>query len=178
MRGKLDTIAHRFNTRIRILSGQDFFGLLLPAPVLSTSGQMNPQRYLRTTINPPVHFGDVIQADTQKFIVAEHGEGYYSSPIYQHFKLYPVDDEFVLETTNETTDSVTGEVIRSHGSPLQTVYLSYITQTARSEELIVGQNMKTAVCNALVLPGDKVGGFICTKSAPVLGVYMIELKQL
>ena len=178
MRGKLDTIAHRFNSKMRIIGGQEFFGLILPAPILSTSGQLNPQRFLRTTLNPPVTFGDVIVADTQTFIVTLHGEGYYNSPIYQHFKLYPVDAVEVLKITTVEEDPVTGEEIKVRNGDGGNAYLSFITQNSKSENLVINQDIKTAVCNRVVNKGDILGNYVVTKSDLVRGVCMVELKEV
>jgi len=173
----LATVGTYFQMRFKLINGIYFYGQMLDIPDTSrVSNFLSARRYLRTKPKVVIKPGDVFVANGLKYIIAEHGDGYYKEVIYKHFKLFEAD--MVLNHTRivPTKDSLTGLNSYDTTTQLGTVYLSSQPHANTEDSIRIPQEVKIAVCNKEVKVEDKVGDFIVVKSDKVLGVYLLELK--
>lgn len=175
---RLLNVGKRFRSKFRKLDGTPFLGQVLDIPDTSrVSNFLSTRRYLRTAPITNVKVTDVVVIDGLKFIVAEHGTGFYVTPIYKHFKMFEVNDTASWKSAKVTKNPVTGveEVLRDFD--MGTVQLSVQPMTGIEDSVRIQQNMVRCVCDKPVKVDDMLNDWIVTKSDPVLGVTLIEMKK-
>lgn len=165
--------------KYKTVQGMEFYGQFLSIPDTSrVSNFLSARRYLRTVPNTPLLPRMVMVAEGLKYIVAEHGTGFYVVPIYKHFKLFEVDMEAQWRQTSFTENPVTGVKEQNMDETGPTIYLSTQPHSVISDTLNIPNPVKTAITNADVKVDDIVGGYVVIKSDVVLGVNLIEMKEL
>lgn len=175
---RLKKVGDKFRMKFKKVTGAEFYGQFLDIPdTARVSNFLSARRYLRTAPETSVIPTDVIIAGKEKFIVGEHGTGYYLEPIYKHFKLFQVDLESTIKRKAEVKNPVTGlkEVVRV--AVPGTLYLSTQPKSMTVDEINIPQDNLVAVCDKEVLKGDAINGMLVVKVDRVLGLYLIELKE-
>lgn len=175
----LRKIGARFQMPFYTVVNKMVMGQMLSLPDTSrVSNFLSARRYFRTFPDTNLVLGDVLVANGKKYVVAEHGDGFYLEPIYTHFKLFEVDVEAVWYKKAFTTDTVTG--IKTMTRSLQTdkVYMSLQPKSQVTDEISIPQQTFTAVVNREVDRDDILDGKVVTKVDHVLGVYLVELKEV
>lgn len=175
----LQGIGKRFQTLYRTTTGKAVMGQFLSIPDTSrVSNFLSARRYFRTQPITNLHYGEVLVANGNKFIVAEHGDGFYKEVIYKHFKMFEVDYVVDVLKKNKVKDPITGVRDVNLTVPAGKVYLSmqpgrYIEDTTK-----LSIETHTAVCNRIdITVDDQVGDFIVSKVDIMLGISVIELKR-
>lgn len=174
---RLLNVGRRFQSVFKLITGQQFYGQMLGIPDTSrVSNFLSPRRYLRTMPITPIRNRDVVVINGLEYIVAEHGEGFYVTPIYKHFKLFEVDENVIWYPVSTQVDSVTGvsKLVRVTG--MGSAYLSTQPKPSIDDEIKIPHKTKTAVTNVLAKVDDKLGDYIVTKADTVLGITLVELK--
>lgn len=180
MTSRLKDVGNRFKSVFQTIDGMRFYGQLLGLPDTSrVSNFLSARRYLRTNPTTPIRPGNVIIADGVKFIVAEHGEGFYNVPIYIHFKLFDVDSILPLYETVTTKDPITGvKKTTPSASSTKNIYLSTQPAPNKIDEINIPQQYIICVANDEAHVGDRVGDYIVTKSDKMLGIWVLEMKKI
>lgn len=169
----------KFRGKLKIEGGQTFLGQILDPPDTSrVSNFLTARRYLRTSIKTPVKANDVIIADsTSKFIVAEHADGFFKSPIYKHFKLFSVDEQIEWFTSTRVLHPVTGQpedTFISQG--LISVSIQPRSDLEDFTNIQVPQH--ELVLTGRVSLGDKLGEqWVVTKVDYQLGITVARVKE-
>lgn len=174
---ELSKVGMKFRGRYKLLDGTEFLGQILNPPDTSrVSNFLSARRYLRVTVDSLVTPRSVVVVDGVKYIVAEHGRGFHGKSIYQHFKLFEVDEEKAWTRPSLSVDTVTG--LKKPGTPtsLGTVYMSTITSNDLEDGLKIQTPRGHRVCNALVQVDDFVGDMVVTKLDVMLGVSILDVK--
>lgn len=176
----LKGVGQRFQSAYKTTTGKTVMGQFLSIPDTSrVSNFLSARRYFRTQPKTNLVFGDILTANGNQFITAEHGDGFYLEPIYSHFKMFQVDMVVsVLKKTN-TVDTITGLTDTITDVASGSVYLS--TQPGRYIEDTTKFSIEThtAVCNRVdIAVDDKVGPFVVSKVDLMLGVSVLELKRV
>ena len=108
MKNRLLETGEKFKMKFKKVGGGEFFGQILDIPDTSrVSNFLSARRYLRTRPNTSVVPADVMIANGKKYIVAEHGDGFFKEVIYKHFKLFEVDHEFTWARKAQVENPVT-----------------------------------------------------------------------
>ena len=176
---RLQGVGARFKTKLKTVTGKEFYGQILQPPDTSrVSNFLSARRYLRTTPETPVVFGDVVITGDRKFIVADHAEGFYVDHIYTHFKMFEVDDELLYYPYQDTFDAVTGVKYRQVSPNGTKVYVSTQPKASISDALHIPTYTKVAICNADIPVDSKLGGYQVTRNDKMLGIYVLEMKKL
>jgi len=175
---KLADVGLKFQGTFSILNGPKFKGQILSIPDTSrVSNFLSARRYLRTGSVTLVRPGMVVIINQLRYIVAEHGDGFFKDEnIYKHFKLFEIDESVEWLGAQSLRDPVTGVNSTERTKKNGTVYLSTQPKSGIEDELLITHPMKTAICNVQLRVDDKVGGYVVTKSDKVLGVCLAELK--
>lgn len=177
---RLKNVGLRFREKYKIVGGQHFYGQILDLPDTSrVSNFFSARRYLRVMINSPVEAGDVIIVDNQKYIVAEHGTGFFCSPIYKHFKLFAVDLEKILYTKSESINPITGVSEKSIATNSGIIYISVQPKSSINDSSISIQiPQHTIIINMEVSVDDVIGdNWLVTRVDHQLGIYVAEVKE-
>lgn len=175
----LKQVGKKFRSVFKKIDGSSFYGQMLEIPDTSrVSNFLSARRYLRVTPESPIQPRDVIVVAGVTYIVATHGTGFYVDPIYRHMKLFEVDEVLPWYSTYVSQDPVTGIDIQVISDSPTTVYLSTQPRRDMMDEMQIPIEQQTAVCNAAVNVGDKIGAYKVTKVDKELGVYVIELKKV
>lgn len=178
---RLSTIGLRFQGSYRTITGKTVKGQFLSIPDTSrVTNFISARRYLRTAADTNLVVGDVLIADGVKFIVAEHGTGYFVDSIYKHFKLFEVDSELIHSRRGVVTNPVTG--MKQHGAYTVITPILYMsTQPARyieDRQVGISSDHHIAVCNLQNIDvDDTIGDYVVIKSDKLLGVSILELKS-
>lgn len=176
---RLSRTGEKFKMKFNKVGGGQLFGQLLENPDTSrVSNFLSPRRYLRTAIKASVKPCDVIIANGVKFIVAEHGDGFYKEPIYKHFKLFQVDHEFSWKTKTFVENSVTGIKEEVLSTEPTTVYISMQPKSDIEDSVNIPQQTYTAISNLEVTRGETIDKYVVIKVDLVLGVYLLEMKEI
>lgn len=175
----LSKVGDNFKMKMKLVTGQQFYGQFLEIPDTSrVSNFLSARRYLRTNVNTIVKPKDVMIADGVKYIVAEHGTGFYQEPIYKHFKLFQVDTELAnYKQQVKTKNPITGVWETGRENSTVKVYLSMQPRGLIEDSLDIQQQIYTAVSNVQLQRNDIVNDLVVTKVDHVLGVYLLELKE-
>jgi hypothetical protein len=202
MKNKLLAVGKRFQAKYFLINGNHFYGQVLEIPDTSrVSNFLSARRFLRVKPDSIVKPGDVAIINGQKFIIGEHGTGFYVDPIYKHFKMFEVDMELNWYAKEITVHPVTG--VKQFNRTLFNgkVYISSQTKSDIEDALQIQSEQKIFVCNKPVAVDDILGEFIdgdlafddfdlndfdtgkfvnsyvVTKSDKVLGIHLIEAKK-
>lgn len=179
MSERLLNVGKKFHMKFNFLDGRFFYGQILDIPDTSrVSNFLSTRRYLRTAPDTLVRPRDVIIVDNIKYVVAEHGTGFYKQPIYKHFKLFEVDEILTWYQSSVTTDTVTGLEKMARTTNAGAVYVSTQPKGDIEDALHIQQVRKLCICDKDVKVDDKIGDYIVTKADKVLGVNLLELKKL
>lgn len=179
MGNRLSTTGNKFKMKFRKVNGTEFYGQFLEIPDTSrVSNFLSPRRYLRTGPLTNVKPCDVIIANKVKYIVGEHGDGFYKEVIYKHFKLFQVDSEFTWTRKTSVTDPITGIVKTGLDPQPTTVYISMQPKSDIEDSVNIPQQTYTAISNLAVSRGETIDRFLVTKVDKVLGVYLLEMKEI
>lgn len=203
MKNRLLNVGNKFLAKYSLINGNTFYGQILSIPDTSrVSNFLSSRRYLRTKPDTNVKAGDVAIIDGQKFILAEHGTGFYVDPIYKHFKLFQVDTVLNWYRKEVIVNSVTGvkEFTRTTLGGL--VYLSTQTKPDIEDEFHIQTVQKFFICNKCLQVDDVIGEFIdgdlnfddfdpvdfssgkfvnsyvITKADTMIGIHLLEAKKL
>lgn len=179
MKNRLLHTGDKFRSKYKVIGGGDFYGQVLDIPDTSrVSNFLSARRYLRTSPTIKNVFpGCVVVINCEKFIVAEHGTGFYVDPIYKHFKLFEVDKTSPWYTVSRQADPVTG--IKEINRILQEdcIFLSTQPKSVIEDSLNIQQQTFVALCNRQVNRNDIVDDKIVTKVDGVLGCWLLEMKE-
>lgn len=176
---RLGQVGDRFKATFKTVNGKEFRGQILQMPDTSrVSNFISARRYLRVAPNTQVVFGDVMIAHNTKYIIAEHGEGFYGEPIYRWFKMFEVDSEVDWYQKKMLVDSVTGASRMVEQTTPTKVYLSTQTHAPIMDTSHFPTFTSMAVCDKNVPVDDRLGNYQVTKSDLVLGVHYLEMKRL
>lgn len=177
MTHRLEKVGDKFDATYKTIYGRPFRGQILQPPDTSrVSNFLSARRYLRTKPVTIVKPRDVIVVNEAKYIVAEHGDGFYREPIYKHFKLFEVDYTDTWYPKTEITDSLTGIKSVSRETSRGIIYMSTQPHSSLQDQVAIPQVMKTAITNAPVQVDDKIGDYVVTKVDLVLGISLLEMK--
>lgn len=172
------TTGLRFRSLFKKVDGSSFYGQVLDLPDTSrVSNFLSARRYLRTQPTTNVKLRDVVVINGSKFIVAEHGDGFYRDHIYKHFKLFHVDEVLEHYEMRTETNMITGLEQMKRNVYTDDVYLSTQPDSSISDRIGIPGITKIAVCNKPVKVDDLIGPYVVIKSDIVLGVNLVELKQ-
>ncbi len=179
MKTRLASSHERFKTVFKKIDGSKFYGQILDIPDTSrVSNFLSTRRYLRTSIKSSIAPRDVIIVGDRKYIVAEHGVGFFTEEIYKHFKLFEVDKEAVWKTNTNVEDPVTGIISPSRNPSSITAYLSTQPKTDMQGELKIAIQSFTCVSNVELQKDQIVDGKIVTQVDNVLGVTLVEIREI
>lgn len=179
MVSRLSKTGNRFKTKLRKENGASFYGQILDIPDTSrVSNFLSARRYLRVNVNSSIVPGDVISGGNLKYIVATHAEGFHLGPIYKHFKLFEVDKELQWKKKSFIKNPVTGinEMVLSE--QYETVYISLQPSSDVEDAIKIPQETFIALSNIRMQRDDSIDNYIVTKVNEVLGIYMLELKEV
>ena len=179
MSNLLSKVGARFRSTFKLVNGVTFLGQMLEIPDTSrVSNFLSARRYLRTQVKTIVKPRDVMIANGVKYIIAEHGDGFYVEPIYKHFKLFEVDSIANWYITEEVVDPVSKlKSYRKQDVPVGKIYLSTQPHALIKDSISIPQDSVIAITNATVAVDDIVGDYKVVKSDVVLGVTLIEMRE-
>lgn len=179
MSHRLAKTGFKFRMPISKVNGSKFYGQLLDIPDTSrVSNFLTTRRYLRTPPITSVIPGDVIIVNGVKYIVAEHGDGFYKTVIYKHFKLFQVDRELNWTRKTYTENPITGIMEKNLSPQADVVYISMQPKSNTEDSINIPQQTHIAICPIEIERGETIDNFIVTKIDMVLGVYLLELKEI
>ena len=176
----LKKVGNRFRSTFRILNGPKFYGQILDIPDTSrVSNFLSARRYLRTKINSIVKVADVIITPMNKYIVADHGEGFYVDPIYKHHKLFQVDRELNWTRLVRSKNPNTGLITVTDTVELGTAFLSVQPTTSEKDQILIDAPKSIIITQADLHLEDRLGNdlYVVTKVDKVLGVTLAELRE-
>ena len=176
---RLGRVGDRFRMKLRKVTGAEFYGQLLDIPDTSrVSNFLTPRRYLRTTPTTTVVPRDVIIANNVKFIVAEHGDGFYTEVIYKHFKLFEVTHTYNWKRKSFVKNTITGIMEEVLTNDATVVYVSLQPKAAIEDTMNIAQQTYTAISNLDIARGEVIANkYVVTRSYEVLGVFLLEMKE-
>lgn len=179
MVNRLLHVGKRFRSKFKTISGREFYGQILEPPDTSrVSNFLSARRYLRTQPDTRIKPRDVIIVDGQRYVVAEHGTGFYVTPIYKHFKLFEIDMIENIMGAREVENPVTGVKTVVRDVNKGKAYLSLQPAALVQDTTLIPQEMQIAVTNAQLEVEDIVGNYVVIKSDNVLGITLVQLKEL
>lgn len=175
----LSQIGKRFQGYYKTTTSKRVSGQFLSIPDTSrVSNFLSPRRYFRTSPETNLRIGDVLIANGTQFIVAEHGDGFYKTLIYKHFKMFEVDSVVELYKKTKTVDTITGLKDIEASKPSGKIYLSIQPGRYIEDSTKFSLETHTAVCNRSdITVDDMVGDFVVTKVDHMLGIAVLELKR-
>lgn len=177
----LRNVGGRFMATYYTVQGLPFKGQVGAIPDTSrVSNFLSARRYLRVKPDCFVAPGAVVSVAGKLYICAEHGDSFYVDVINKYFKLIEVDEVLNWDTRVEVTDPVSGVKTMEFEStsPGPLVYLSTQPTSSIKDQMHIPVTQKVAICNRAVQVDDRIGGYKVTKVDQVLGVYLLELKDV
>lgn len=178
MFNRLRNVGLKFRMKMKLVTGFEFYGQMLEIPDTSrVSNFLSARRYLRVSPATKLKPTDVAIINKSKYIIAEHGDGFYLEPVYKHFKLFEVDVEAQWSKVTKTKHPVTGVEGTTRTVQAGVIYLSMQPKNLISDSLNVPEQTYTAIANREVARNDVVNGLIVSKVDHVLGVWLLELKE-
>ena len=176
---RLRNVGLRFRSKFKVVDGPHFFGQILDLPDTSrVSNFLSARRYLRVHNNSPITAGKVVEAQGDKFLVGDHGTGFYVKPIYTHFKMFLVDQEREWFTKAEQVNAVTGAKEKATAVSNGEIYISVQPKTDIEDSISIQSPRHTIVTNVALKVDDRLGeDWIVTKVDPQLGLYVAEVKE-
>lgn len=179
MKNRLKSVGDSFKAKYQILPRGEFYGQVLEIPdTARVTNFLSPRRYLRVgTEVENVIATTVVLIDGVKYIVAEHGTGFYQEPIYRHFKLFEVDLVEDWYKVSKEKNAVTGVNETTRILQPEPVYLATQPKALVEDSIHIQQQTYIAVSNVKVNRNDVVGNRIVTRVDHVLGCWLLELKE-
>ena len=177
---KMANIGLRFRGKYKLLNGKDFFGQILDIPDTSrVSNFFSARRYLRVNRNSEIKPTDVVIVDKQKYIVGDHGTGFFKDSIYKHFKLFYVDLELNIYRRTETVNPVTGVKQKSSKSTsIGKAYLSVQPKGSLNDSINIPTPQHVVISDKQLFIDDLLGDhWIVTDVDYQLGIYVAEVKE-
>jgi hypothetical protein len=176
---RLKNIGKRFRGKYQLVTGQHFYGQILDIPDTSrVSNFFSARRYLRVHKNSTIQAGNVAIIDGSKYIVADHGIGFFKLPIYKHFKLFHVDEERDIIRRGESIDAVTGVKEKDSGTTIGTAYISVQPKSSISDSINIQTPQHTVISDVELIVDDKLGDdWVVTDVDKQLGIYVAEVKE-
>lgn len=175
---RLSNTGDKFKMKLNKVGGGQFYGQFLDIPDTSrVSNFLSTRRYLRTKPNTTVKPCDVIIANNVKFVVAEHGDGFFKEVIYKHFKLFEVSHEYTWKAKTVTKNPLTGLQETTLSTEPSTAYISMQPKSDIEDSINIPQQTYTAISNIEVTRGEIIDKYVVVKIDKVLGVYLLELKE-
>lgn len=169
----------RFKTVFKRLDGLKFYGQVLEIPdTARVSNFLTPRRYLRTSIKSVIAPRDVVIIGDKKYIVAEHGDGFFTEEIYKHFKLFEVDKEATWMVNTTVTNAVTGVKTVSRAPSLEKAYLSTQPKSDLQGELKIPLQSFVCISDKILVKDQLVDGKVVTRVDTVLGVTLVEIREV
>lgn len=179
MTSRLSKTGNRFKSKLLKENGSSFYGQILDIPDTSrVSNFLSARRYLRVNPNSTIIPGDVIKGGSIKYIVATHAEGFHLGPIYKHFKLFEVDKEFEWKKKTFVENAVTGIKEMVLSDQFEKVYISLQPSSDISDSIRIPQETFIALSNIRIERDEIIDNYIVTKLNEVLGIYLLELKEI
>lgn len=179
MKSRLSNTGVRFRSTFKRTDGHQFFGQLLDIPdTARVSNFLSARRYLRTNIGTQIKPADVITAHNKDYIVAQHGDGFFNSPIYTHFKLFQVDKTYTWSKHTLLEDDVTGIKEITLTAQATKIPLSIQPKSLIEDTINIQQQSFVAVASEPVKVNDTLDNMVVTRVDNVLGVYLLELKEI
>lgn len=179
MVNRLLNVGDRFRAKYKTITGKEVYGQMLDIPDTSrVSNFLSARRYFRVRPESNLAVGDVLIVNGTKFIVAEHGVGFYKEPIYRHHKLFEVTDVVEGYLIEDFKNPVTGVSETQISEDPFDVYLSVQPKGLLDDRLHIPQEQLIAITPTIISVGDRVGDYSVTKVDKVLGVYLLEMKKL
>lgn len=176
---RLKTIGERFKMRFTRIDGFQFFGQMLDIPdTARVSNFFSARRYLRVATECEIKPSDVVIINKVKYIIGEHGDGFYHEPIYRFFKLFAVDLQANYYASIQAKNAITGVWERHFDTVPTTIYLSTQPESQVEDSIGIPQQRLLALCNHPAVKDDKIGNYIVTKVDFQLGIYVVELKEI
>jgi hypothetical protein len=178
MENRLLSVGDKFRNRYRKVNGAEFYGQMLDIPDTSrVSNFLSARRYLRTGPKADIKPTDVVVIDATRYIVAEHGTGFYKSPIYKHFKLFEADTIGEWYKVTQTENTLTGIYETQRTLQAIPVYISTQPKSLFNDSLKIQQQAYQMIVNVEVERNDILNGLIVTKVDKQLGIFIIEAKE-
>ena len=179
MLNRLKEVGKRFRAKYRRIDGFQFYGQILDIPdTARVSNFLSARRYLRVAPECTIAPSNVVVIDGLKYIVAEHGTGFYVNPIYKHFKLFEVDTEAVWKKITSKKNIITGVIEKERSEQDDVVYLSLQPKTNIDDNIKVPQQTYISICDKEVSRNDIIDNKVVTKVDKVLGCWLIEMKEI
>jgi len=176
---RLINAGNKFRAKYKTVDGREFYGQILEPPDTSrVSNFLSARRYLRTRPITIVKPRDVVVIAGTKYLCAEHGLGFYVTPIYRHFKLFEIDMEAQAVRSQRITNPITGVKDTVRNIPLGKVYISLQPKASEEDGILIPSIMKVGIADKPLKVEDRVGDYIVTKADTVLGVTLVELKEV
>ncbi len=176
---QLARVQRYFQSRFKHLDGREFFGQILDIPdTARVTNFLTARRYLRTSPKSGVSPRDVVVIGGVKYIVGEHGDGFYIDKIYRHFKLFKVDFIAELSSAQRVVDPVSGILELTHGASDGDIYMSVQPTNSVTDRVEIPTSQRVVVSNYPLAIDDRVGNFIVVKTDPQLGLTVATLKEV
>lgn len=157
--------------------GSPFYGHVLDIPDTSrVTNFLSARRYLRVMPESPIQPTDVVVVDGLRYLVGNHGTGFYFEPIYKYFFLFQADKHVPWKQQRQTDDTITGQK-RTDFIDGGLVWLSWQPKNAIVDQINIPQQTYSALCDKEPLRGDFINDMVVTKVDTVLGLFLIELKE-
>lgn len=174
---RLKNVGRRFQMTFQKDDGTPFYGHVLDIPdTARVTNFLDARRYLRVMPESPIVPTDVVVVAGDKYIVGNHGTGFYFEPIYKYFFLFQADMNVAWKKQRQTDDPITGQK-KTDFIDGGLVWLSLQPKATVIDQINIAQQTFLALCNKAVSRGDFVDGMIVTKVDSVLGLYLLELKE-
>lgn len=179
MTDRLTRVGRHFRSLFSTVDGREFYGQILSLPDTSrVSNFHSARRYLRVEPGSFIGPGEVVVVDGVQFIVANHGTGFFQTPIYKHFKLFEVDAVSPWYARVEQRNPITDVVSYSYADVPVMVYLSTQPKPQIEDQIKIPVDQIMAVCNRNISLSDKIGEYKVTKVDSELGVPILLMKRL
>mgnify|MGYP000244668545 CR=1 FL=1 len=166
--------------KFRIDGGGAFKGTFHPAEESSFGSAkfVHERRLLRTRPRSRLKAGDIFFADRERYLAANHAEGYRG--LYRSFRAFKITDHLEwVKNTAGAEDPVTKRPRPGVPSSQGNVWVTM--ERIQDEELDVGARVKQERYRIItakeITIGDRIGGMKVNRSDKILGVWLIEAEK-
>lgn len=175
---RLQDAGARYRTRFKIVGGIRFYGRLFEVPdTTRVTNFHSARRILQVRPQTPVKVGDVILTPTQqRYIVAEHGEGFRERHVYSEFKLFEAENTGSWTREQTAEDTVTGLQNKSSIVDLGTIYFGLQPAGTVTGKLQIPDSKFDLITHAALEPGDQVDDYVVQRVVKQLGIYIAEVR--
>lgn len=176
---KLKKLGGKFRSRFTTIEGSDFFGQILQPPdTARVSNFLSARRYLRVDPDCFLQPGAVVICAGAKYIIAEHGDGFFNTPIYRHFKMFAVDWELPWIGSTSAMDTVTGVYKETKNVAKGTAYISIQPGYSTVDAAIgIPNEQHVFVCDKQPALGDLIGNYFVQKVDLQLGIAVVGVRK-